>query len=189
MINLRLQLTQRGVELNRLDKLLDSFDVPILTRTEFNAVREMMPALTNDDISRYFILRCKIQGLIKYHRGVDLQSPDPAIDAPWEPDTPQIVRNLEIVETVPVLRYRPAKIRTEAQENYQDYLKSDHWMTMKRLALDYAEHRCQICYSQRVLNVHHRTYKRLSKEKLTDLTVLCRDCHEIFHKNGKLCKN
>lgn len=30
-------------------------------------------------------------------------------------------------------------------------------------------------------NVHHRTYERLGKERLGDLTVLCRKCHGLFH--------
>jgi hypothetical protein len=32
------------------------------------------------------------------------------------------------------------------------------------------------------LDVHHRTYENKGKEKLGDLTVLCRECHTKFHK-------
>jgi hypothetical protein len=66
--------------------------------------------------------------------------------------------------------------------DYQEYLRSDHWQTMRRLALDHAEHRCQLCYSPNRLEVHHRTYERLGAERLADLTVLCDACHQAFHR-------
>jgi hypothetical protein len=50
--------------------------------------------------------------------------------------------------------------------------------------------RCQVCNAYGVqLNVHHRTYERRGAEWDTDLIVLCHDCHEIFHTNGKLAKD
>jgi hypothetical protein len=64
---------------------------------------------------------------------------------------------------------------------YQEYLQSSHWRTMRRKALENAEHSCQLCNSDSALNVHHRTYERLGRERLTDLIVLCRDCHAKFH--------
>lgn len=64
---------------------------------------------------------------------------------------------------------------------YQEYLKSSHWRTMRRKALENAEHSCQLCNSDSELNVHHRTYDRIGHERLTDVIVLCRDCHAKFH--------
>lgn len=64
---------------------------------------------------------------------------------------------------------------------YQEYLQSAHWRTLRRKALENAEHSCQLCNSESALNVHHRTYDRLGHERLADLIVLCRDCHAKFH--------
>jgi len=65
---------------------------------------------------------------------------------------------------------------------YDAYLKTEHWARMREKALDYAGHRCQLCYSaSEPLHVHHRTYDRLGRELLSDLVVLCEDCHERFH--------
>ena len=65
--------------------------------------------------------------------------------------------------------------------NYKEYLQTEHWQTMRRLALGFAQHKCQICNNDNNLNVHHRTYERQGNERLSDLTVLCEDCHKLFH--------
>ena len=41
--------------------------------------------------------------------------------------------------------------------------------------------RCQLCNTGGSLQVHHRTYQRRGYERLDDLTVLCRKCHERQH--------
>lgn len=71
---------------------------------------------------------------------------------------------------------------------YRKYLNTYHWKQLRDLKLSEVDNRCQICYNSIQLNVHHRTYERLGHEKLSDLTVLCKECHEIFHKYGKLKK-
>jgi len=73
------------------------------------------------------------------------------------------------------------------REEYRDvYLRSAHWQSMRRTALEHAEYRCAVCYAGDSLDVHHRTYERLGDERITDLLVLCRTCHDIFHKRGRL---
>lgn len=65
---------------------------------------------------------------------------------------------------------------------YSDYLKTTHWDTIRLAALKRAGYRCQICNTgNTTLDVHHRTYERRGSELPTDLTVLCRACHEKFH--------
>ncbi len=64
---------------------------------------------------------------------------------------------------------------------YREYINSTEWFVLRRVKLDQAEHRCQLCNAAGTLHVHHRTYERLGQEKLTDLVVLCEKCHERFH--------
>lgn len=72
-----------------------------------------------------------------------------------------------------------------ARVNYHAYLQSPEWQAKRVLALDRAGGRCQLCNRATRLHVHHRTYERLGNEDLSDLTVLCADCHEHFHgKDG-----
>jgi hypothetical protein len=68
---------------------------------------------------------------------------------------------------------------------YIAYLGSPEWQRKRRVALAQAEHRCQVCNGARELDVHHRTYERLGDERPTDLTVLCRRCHNLFHEGLK----
>lgn len=70
---------------------------------------------------------------------------------------------------------------------YADYLKTEHWQIVRAAALEFAEHRCQLCNSADRLNVHHRTYERRGAEEPGDVIVLCHRCHGQFHQviNGR----
>lgn len=77
----------------------------------------------------------------------------------------------------------------ESEHWYDDYLSSDHWQDIRQLALERAQHRCVTCNSSKSLHVHHRNYSRLGNERIEDLTVLCADCHALFHANRKLASS
>jgi hypothetical protein len=70
--------------------------------------------------------------------------------------------------------------------DYHAYLRSPEWARRRDDALLAAGGRCQVCNAATHLDVHHRTYKRLGDELPGDLTVLCRACHDLFHRNGRL---
>lgn len=71
---------------------------------------------------------------------------------------------------------------------YTEYLQTEHWGSVRSKALERAEHRCQLCNADSALHVHHRTYERRGNERISDLTVLCKTCHERFHgvTNGRV---
>lgn len=69
---------------------------------------------------------------------------------------------------------------------YAEYLKTDHWYFTRRLALERAGHRCQVCNAKSRLEVHHRTYENRGEEPPEDLIVLCDPCHELFHEHRDL---
>lgn len=73
-------------------------------------------------------------------------------------------------------------------KKYDDYLKSEEWIEKRDAALEAAGHRCQLCNSKNSLNVHHRTYENVYNEKPSDLIVLCRKCHKIFHENRSVTR-
>ncbi len=68
---------------------------------------------------------------------------------------------------------------------YESYLLTPEWAETRTKALDRARHACQVCSSKYGLEVHH-SYDRLGSEQPRDLTVLCRDCHRVFHQYGRL---
>ena len=70
---------------------------------------------------------------------------------------------------------------------YDGYLTTAWWASVRAGAMERAGGRCQVCNADGpILDVHHRTYERLGQERDSDLTVLCRGCHELFHANGRL---
>lgn len=70
---------------------------------------------------------------------------------------------------------------------YDEYLNTAHWSRVRDRALEFALGRCQVCYSGEHLAAHHRTYIRRGWEAPADVTILCSECHALFHKvvNGK----
>lgn len=75
---------------------------------------------------------------------------------------------------------KPVKI------NYFAYIRSPEWKAKAEEAKARANNRCQVCNKSRAevqLDAHHRTYENLGNEKQEDITVLCRDCHELYEKN------
>ncbi len=72
--------------------------------------------------------------------------------------------------------------------NYYEYIKSAEWKSKADAAKELAGGRCQVCNKTGNLNAHHRTYERLGKELPEDITVLCRDCHELYELNRKAKK-
>lgn len=72
------------------------------------------------------------------------------------------------------------------KEGYKNYLNSDYWKNLRRKILNKNKY-CQICNSIWFIQVHHKRYvdrkgNILGREKLSDLIVLCRECHEFWHK-------
>lgn len=73
------------------------------------------------------------------------------------------------------------RFRNMTAEEYAEYLRTPHWLATRKVALERAERRCQVCNGSKLLQVHHRTYERIGAELPGDLTVLCDDCHGVFH--------
>ena len=65
--------------------------------------------------------------------------------------------------------------------DYLEYLKSDHWKKLRHNMIDYTKNHCVICGNTENLEVHHNTYQRIGCEMFSDLAVLCKECHSLFH--------
>lgn len=65
--------------------------------------------------------------------------------------------------------------------NYHDYLRSDRWRAIRARKLAESVRRCEKCNSTQQLQVHHKTYVRLGRERMSDLQVLCDTCHARHH--------
>ncbi|MBA1335853.1 MAG: hypothetical protein HPY66_1671 [Firmicutes bacterium] len=74
--------------------------------------------------------------------------------------------------------------------SYHDYLQTDHWKEFRQAALDHYGRKCSYCGRKTSLNVHHLTYERLGCEELSDVTILCKECHMKEHgMYGRICRH
>jgi hypothetical protein len=72
--------------------------------------------------------------------------------------------------------------------DYREYIQTREWKAKAMAAKERAGWRCQICNRHKdevTLDAHHRTYERLGNELPMDITVLCRDDHEMYEKAKK----
>lgn len=63
---------------------------------------------------------------------------------------------------------------------YKVYLASAEWRDKRKQVWDRAKGTCEEC-GGRGRDVHHQTYARIGDERLEDLILLCRECHEAKH--------
>ena len=81
---------------------------------------------------------------------------------------------------------RVAALKTIARfDYYNGYLQTEHWLSIRRAALQRAGFACALCKSSVSLHVHHRSYDHLGEEHDADLIVLCADCHYKHHFGEK----
>ena len=64
---------------------------------------------------------------------------------------------------------------------YRRYLRSPHWIEMRKKILKRAGYKCEKCHRHAPLDVHHLTYARRGHEDMGDLQALCRPCHQKAH--------
>ena len=68
---------------------------------------------------------------------------------------------------------------------YKRYLKSPVWREKRKQVLERDKHRCTCCNTEDdVLDIHHKHYKNIGKEHLSDLITLCRNCHRVVESES-----
>ena len=79
-----------------------------------------------------------------------------------------------------------AILTNNCEDHYEKYLNSKAWSEIREKCFDHFGRQCLFC-SNPATEVHHRDYTNIGKENLlTDLSVLCSDCHQRFHELGNL---
>lgn len=72
------------------------------------------------------------------------------------------------------------------KDEYRAYLLSDKWQSKARKVRERADFKCEKCgQNTNGLDVHHQTYDHVFHERLDELMCLCRECHELTHKELK----
>jgi hypothetical protein len=66
--------------------------------------------------------------------------------------------------------------------DYQAYLRSPAWRSLRAKVIVRARGICERCYRWPVVNIHHLTYRRLGSERPEDLLGVCTKCHDEIHR-------
>ena len=70
----------------------------------------------------------------------------------------------------------------EWQKKYEAYIKSATWKGIRKVLLQQRGAKCEKCgFGSYRLHIHHLNYERLCHEKLSDLQILCPQCHDTTH--------
>ena len=64
---------------------------------------------------------------------------------------------------------------------YETYIQSEQWRRRSIQEKNSNNNKCSLCHRSGILHTHHSTYVRLGNEQHGDLTVLCENCHVLFH--------
>ena len=68
------------------------------------------------------------------------------------------------------------------KEEYQEYLQSEHWLSVREERKKIDNYRCILCGSSENINVHHLSYENIGEENIyLDLLTLCKRCHFLLH--------
>lgn len=100
------------------------------------------------------------------------------------------LRKTEDVEYRPFVEVFFEKQRNLVYEEYNEYLKTEHWIKLRNKITNRDGNICQIC-GDRSEVVHHLTYAHVRKEKDFELISLCQKCHwnEYHSPDAKKIEN
>jgi 5-methylcytosine-specific restriction endonuclease McrA len=70
---------------------------------------------------------------------------------------------------------------------YEPYRHTDHWRRLKDDALQHCFYQCCLCVSRTSLQMHHKHYASLGREQLSDVSILCDNCHDKSHAMLGVC--
>lgn len=76
-------------------------------------------------------------------------------------------------------RKRTTKIRKAKRVVYAVYIQSAAWKRFRERAIRSRGGHCEKCPATHPLEVHHLTYERLGRERLSDVQVLCEFHHSL----------
>jgi predicted HNH restriction endonuclease len=72
------------------------------------------------------------------------------------------------------------RVLTERELEYQKYLRSKKWRDFREKLIKKRGRNCAACgiYKKRI-EAHHITYERFTRERESDIVLLCHSCHKL----------
>lgn len=80
-------------------------------------------------------------------------------------------------------RWGPTKKekKISRRQEYENHLNSQKWKDFRETAFEFYGRSCMECGKTQSLHIHHKHYRTLFNERLEDVMVLCKGCHEEKH--------
>jgi hypothetical protein len=94
---------------------------------------------------------------------------------------PYIQRETEVDDLAQLEVYVFALLRELASYDYNGYLNTDHWKQLSARKKREVNYTCELCLSKQDIDTHHKTYIRVGRELLSDLSIICNPCHYKLH--------
>ena len=86
-----------------------------------------------------------------------------------------------ILET-PLIKVHSDELMTElVTMKYKQYLTTEYWFDVRKEMHSVVGYACEICGTNKGIQVHHLHYGNRGKETLNDLVCLCGSCHNLMH--------
>jgi hypothetical protein len=139
---------------------------------------------TMKELSATKLVRGRLQRLVDYELSWSLTNlrRDGLVEKPARNRWRLSSRALATQPTSAAERVNESRLTELRAMPYRLYLKTPEWRRTRAAALMRAGNGCSLDADHtKELVVHHRSYERLGIELDSDLTVLCRSCHELFH--------
>lgn len=73
---------------------------------------------------------------------------------------------------------RQAQLRAHAKQRHLANQQTGAYRELRTSRLRMAGNRCEECGANHALQLHHRHYNTLGREKIDDVVILCDQCHE-----------
>lgn len=75
--------------------------------------------------------------------------------------------------------------------DYNNYLRSERWHTMRQRVLDRDKHICQACLKNKATQVHHLSYElynEVGRSAAFELVAICFYCHKEIHPDRAMAQ-
>ena len=75
--------------------------------------------------------------------------------------------------------FYPMVCHLPTKDQYQEYLKTDHWQAIRKERLKIDSYKCACCGTEKNVQVHHTDYSKgwFHEDPHNDLITLCKKCH------------
>lgn len=80
------------------------------------------------------------------------------------------------------ITFRFKSVSNNKRKAYNEHLRSKQWFEFKASVIKDRGFKCELCKSQKDLELHHLSYKRFGNEQAKDVMLLCHKCHLKAHK-------